>query len=373
MNRTSKALVLLAGLFLATTATAQQDREMAEEERRVLVEKEKAEIRVKLEQEKAATRQEMVEAERRLAEAARRIAELSQQNLPRVAEGIQFLSSDNRPRLGVTISGSDASGPVEGVLVAGVTPGGAAAENGIEAGDVLTAVNDESLSAENGAMANEKLLAFMQGVELGDKLKVEYLRDGKVGSVELEPTTVTSNVFAWSGQDGADVRVFGSSPDFDVHVAPEVGNAFRYEFAFPFAGRSWGSLEIIELNEGLGRYFGTDSGLLVVSAPEDSDLQLQDGDVIKSIDGREPNSVGHAMRILGSYQPGEELKLNIMRDKRKKTLTIEMPDDRRSYLRVPPSSMVAPLAPAAPTPANAPVVIVPDAPETPVVIMETRT
>ena len=54
--------------------------------------------------------------------------------------------------------------------------------------------------------------------------------------------------------------------------------------------------------------------------------------MIRSIDGREPTSVRHALRILGSYQPGESLKLDIMRDKRKRTLDIEIPDDRSSML-----------------------------------------
>jgi S1-C subfamily serine protease len=89
-------------------------------------------------------------------------------------------------------------------------------------------------------------------------------------------------------------------------------------------------MELVELNEGLGKYFGTDEGLLVVSAPESNALQLEDGDVIKSIDGREPKSVGHAMRILGSYQAGETLELSIMRDKRRKKLEIEMPADERT-------------------------------------------
>jgi len=38
------------------------------------------------------------------------------------------------------------------------------------------------------------------------------------------------------------------------------------------------------------------------------------------------------VRILGSYQPGETMKLEIMRDKRRRTLTVEVPDDRQSRL-----------------------------------------
>jgi hypothetical protein len=38
------------------------------------------------------------------------------------------------------------------------------------------------------------------------------------------------------------------------------------------------------------------------------------------------------MRILGSYQSGEQLEVQIMRDKRKQTLKIEMPDNRSSWV-----------------------------------------
>ncbi len=89
-------------------------------------------------------------------------------------------------------------------------------------------------------------------------------------------------------------------------------------------------MELAPLTERLGSYFGTDEGLLVVRAPDDEDLMLEDGDVILSIDGRKPASISHAMRILRSYEGGEELKMEIMRDKRKRTVSIEMPDNRRS-------------------------------------------
>ena len=89
-------------------------------------------------------------------------------------------------------------------------------------------------------------------------------------------------------------------------------------------------MELAQLSERLGSYFGTDEGLLVVNAPDNEKLQLEDGDVILSIDGRKPTSIAHAMRILGSYESGEELKIEIMRDKRKRTIALEIPDNRRS-------------------------------------------
>ena len=330
--KTLKIIIpVVVALLCAAQAAAQT--EEAEEARRVA---EQRRVEMKLEQ--AEVREQMREAERQLAEAARQIAELSSQNLPRVMEFEgDFVQRMDKPRLGVTVGGSEEEGPVEGVNILGVTPGSAAADAGLRAGDVITSINGESLSGDRGGEAYRRLLDFMRGVEEGDKLDVEYLRDGNVGKVEVEPRIVEGRAYAWFGDSGN-----FTVPDVpDIHMSPEMVRKFRY--AMPYLGHSWGDMELVELNEGLGRYFGTDSGLLVVSAPKSDAFKLQDGDVIESIDGREPNSVGHAMRILGSYQPGEELKLKIMRDKRRQTLSIEMPDNRSSFV-VP--SAPAPVRPA---------------------------
>ena len=77
-------------------------------------------------------------------------------------------------------------------------------------------------------------------------------------------------------------------------------------------GHGFGEMDMVELNESLGRYFGTDSGLLVIKAPSDNAYQLQDGDVIKNIDGRTPSDLRHAARILSSYESGESVNIEII-------------------------------------------------------------
>jgi C-terminal processing protease CtpA/Prc len=325
-----KILIPAAALLFAAQVSAQQ--QDAEEARRAAEER-KAEMRLA----EAEAREKMLQAERQLEEAARQIAELSSQNLPRVIEMEKsVIDLMGKPRLGVTIGGSDQDGPVEGVSILGVTPGSAAADAGLRAGDIITAVNSESLSADSIEEAQSRLLDFMRGVEEGDKLEVEYLRDGNVGKVEVEPRIVEGRAYAWFGDDTGS---FSMPHVPDIHVAPNMVRKFQY--VAPFFGNSWGDMELVELNEGLGRYFGTDTGLLVVNAPNSDAFKLQDGDVIMSIDDREPTSVGHAMRILSSYQPGESLELRIIRDKRRETLSIEMPDDRTSFV-APPAPPVAP-------------------------------
>jgi type II secretory pathway component PulC len=305
-----KSLLLISFALISAPGIAQQserEAERAAEEQQLTVEV------------------QMREAEERLAEAARQIAELSTSNLPAIVEIERRIHMEGRAVLGITIGSSDGDGPVEGVTVRGVSPGGAAEDAGLRSGDIITAVNNESLTAASDEEANAKLIEFMSGVEEDDVVDVEYLRDGKQASVEVRPNEMSPLAYAFRLGRG----------NFSLPGAPNAPGLDFSKFTWFSDGSGWGHMEMVALTERLGRYFGTDKGLLVVRAPEDENLKLQDGDVIQSIDGREPTSVSHAMRILGSYQSGEQLELRIMRDKRKQTLKIEMPDNRSSSWVVP--------------------------------------
>jgi len=292
----------------------------AEEEREARVKRE-------VEMERAEMERKLAEAEMELAEAARRVAELSTRNLPRQFYEIQsWPDLHGKPRIGITIETEGSNkGPVEGVEVISVTPGSAAADAGLRTGDVLTSVGGQALTADTRKEANKALMEIVKALEEGDKLEVEYLRAGNVGSVTVEPRVVDSETFVFSGVPG------NSDWQESIRVIPDaVGNVVS-NFAYRWGGSSWADMEMVELNAGLGKYFGTEEGVLVVAAPKSGALELEDGDVIQEIDGRKPTSVNHAIRILSSYQPGEKIELSIMRDKRRRTLDVEMPDDRTSF------------------------------------------
>jgi len=297
----------------------EQEREMAEVHR--VMEVQRAERERVIHDESIEVEVRMREAEAALAEAAQQVAELSIRQLPRVATIERIMRGGHGPVLGITIGADDDDGPVEGVTILGVSPGGAAAESGFRAGDIITAINGESLTAGNDREANAKLLDFMQGVEEGDELSIEYLRNGKSQVTDVSPRSMHGGMFAFEF-DGSDF----SAPGFPVPP-----NAHNFEnFLWISGGSGLGDMELVKLTERLGSYFGTGEGLLIVRAPKNEELKLQDGDVIQSIDGRKPTSVNHAMRILGSYQSGETVNIEIMRDKRKRTISIDVPDNRRS-------------------------------------------
>ena len=85
------------------------------------------------------------------------------------------------------------------------------------------------------------------------------------------------------------------------------------------------TMQLTALTPGLARYFGTDRGVLVIHAPTHGVLRLQDGDVILSIGGRVPASSSQAIRILTSYDPGQKIRLVILREHHTLDITAVMP------------------------------------------------
>lgn len=275
-------------------------------------------------------------AQERLNEAVREVADLSMalsdEVLPRMAP---FIESFRAPRaaLGLVIPSSRANTPEDGVEVLSVSPGGPAEAAGLKAGDVLLEINGERLQRDDAGSPPVKLRSVMREIEPGAKVALKYRRQGKERTAELvaQPVAPRRQVFN-----------FTSPP-----VGPDLGI-----MDFMHAEGVFGTAELAPLTPQLGRYFGTEEGLLVVRAPADARLKLEDGDVIVDIDGRTPSSPAHAMRILGSYQAGETVKLNVLRMKRRMTFEVTIPEDagRHERLRGFSRVRILPAAPAAAAP-----------------------
>jgi predicted metalloprotease with PDZ domain len=241
-------------------------------------------------------------ARKQLENAARQVAELSAQ-----ANGpfIQHFSRIDGP-LGRVIIGvqlDPASGP-EGARVLEVSPGGPAAEAGVQAGDVIVAVNGKDVT---GAEASHRVVKIIRDVTPDSKLTVRVLRAGAPRSFTITP------------RQGPDVLALaGALPD--LPALPALRRSFMVEG--PLA-----NMELATLTPRLGKYFGTETGVLVVRAPSDGVLKLEDGDVILAIDGREPSSGSHATRILASYQPGEKITLKVVRERKTLELQTTVPEE----------------------------------------------
>ena len=277
-----------------------QEQRGAAEERQAGLEESRGELE--------SARRELEAARRNLEEAAREVARLSARTVRPIMQDLQlqWLGSGQRAMLGLVVE-DDA----RGARVTAVSPGGPADEAGIEIGDVITAIDGRALVDDGRRRPSRALIERLSEIDPGATVSLGVARGDETRAVEVETRERGERVFAFE------------APRFQVFT-----NLFQPD--------RWRSMELVPLTPALGAYFGTERGLLVVRAPDDESLMLEDGDVILDINGREPNSPEHAMRILGTFEPGETIELTIMR--RQQQMTLEIPVSNREPERAPSSS-----------------------------------
>lgn len=233
-----------------------------------------------------------------------------------------FSFTTSRGRIGVVVqTDAVAADDKIGARIEAVTPGGPADDAGLKAGDIITRFKGTAL----GGVAGEddesgpgmKLIELARALEPGDTVQVEYRR----GTENKRATIVAEDLGnSWSMTPRGEFM----GPDF--RVLEDGMRGFEFTMGLP-----WGRLELVTLNPDLAEYFGTREGVLVVKAPADSSLALKGGDVIVTIGGRKPTSPSHAMRILGSYEAGENVAIEIVRKQRRSTVTWTVPESRGRY------------------------------------------
>ncbi|MCH7491674.1 MAG: PDZ domain-containing protein [Gemmatimonadetes bacterium] len=255
--------------------------------------------------------------------------------------------SSNRARLGAWVrTAADEETDRIGAYLESIDPGSAAEEAGLEAGDIIVSFEGEQLTGRYPpADADEsepaiKMIDLLKDYDPGDEVTVEYRRGDRTQStvvtLDRDDGVIGSRLFL--GGPGAFDFDFerprielGPAPRADVRVrlrGPGSSGGFT---VLSIIGDVWSDIELVGLSQDLGRYFGTEEGLLVIAPPSHSGVELQSGDVILSIDGREPRRPSQALRILRSYEEGETVNLEIMRDRSRMTLSIKVPERENNF------------------------------------------
>ncbi|KGQ18671.1 PDZ/DHR/GLGF domain protein [Lysobacter dokdonensis DS-58] len=302
----------------------------------------------------AATQAQLDAAQADLQRAAKRVAELQAKLGVEGTPGVHVFERRmvNKPIIGVVLA-PDAQA---GVRVAGVTPESGAAKAGLRAGDRITAVAGTQVLGSNGDLRMENARKLFTGLDEGKPVRIDYVRAGKATTVNVTPSK-EQDVF-WVGTPGE------GGPQIRRIEIPGVGDGVRQEVIrigprgdckgkdckVPMLAEAfrWNGLNLASVDAKLGRYFGTDKGVLVLSAG--ADLQgLQPGDVIQKIDGRAVGSPREAMEALRAKDGKSMALVEYMRDRRVASTRVQVPELNFKFITPPPPPPAPPAPPAPPT------------------------
>lgn len=234
-----------------------------------------------------------------------------------------------RPHLGFSVNTRGAASDTLGARVESVTPGSPAFRAGIRTGDVITHVNGNALvtRAAPGIRTLSpglRLLEHAAQLNPRDSVVLRYRRGTNGGKATLmaEPRRDLMVYYQdQGGQEDAMRELRQRVEEARQHTLTLDRDRALLQTALSYSLAPFGNLQLAPLNEDLGRYFGTSDGVLVISVARNSTLSLRGGDVVVRVDGRTPEGPAHLLRILGSYGPGEELQLEIFRDRKRRTVT----------------------------------------------------
>ncbi|WP_290887206.1 PDZ domain-containing protein, partial [Arenimonas sp.] len=332
----------------------------------------------------AAARAELEQARAELERNARRVAELSRKlgeaDGARVHRNVIVMGPEGaaldvdelrfnlsetpgamrRPGVGIVMAENE-KGP--GVRIAAVTPDSPAAKAGLRTGDVLVKVDGKTID-QRGETAIDQAREWLGGLEKGQKLALGYTRDGKPGTANVVVDEI-GRVMVFNREDGAVARALAferaqGTPLIDPGVAIEIERLRSAPCApgsedcqLPVLSQAfrWSGLNLASVDAKLGRYFGTDRGVLVLSGGAGLDA-LEPGDVIQRIEGDAVATPRDAMRALREQDAGEKVKVEVLRDRKPRTVEVTVPD-------APPLRWFAPPPPAPPAPPAPPVAATP--------------
>lgn len=350
-----------------------------------------------------AAREEMNRAARRLAELTREFGGQAfhyERTLP-----------DSRPLIGVLL-GPDAGG---GVRIAGVTPDGAAASAGIMTGDRLLRIDGKTIEGDSPEARVERARTMLRGIADNAAVALRYARGDRETEVGVTPKRDSRimlfssdgamthpegnvlvrqsggvdapHVFVFSddsseGKDGqrtierrtiridckGDEKECRKQAHQQAMLAPEgidgVHDVQRHVFRFECkpgeacSGQQrlaeafrWNGLNLASVDSQLGRYFGADKGVLVLSTGP-AFGQLQAGDVIQRVDGKAVDTPRAVMDALRDKPADSTVAIDYLRDRKSGSTRITVPK-AFEFPSFPPIPALPPASPHHPPKAGA--------------------
>jgi len=360
---------------------ANRQLKLASESRETAV-KRRSEAHAAQQAEMARMHDELNLARRQLRETSREIARVNREVARARAidetSSVVFTTSE-RPVIGVILGEADDVG----VRVLGVSPDGPAERAGIKQGDAIVALGGRVLAAvdESGNTKNGLYTALQEmkadepvivSVERGNQtldLTIvpevrepltshtirrftsapvapsapsapgEVIRIERIVVPELDTEALTEQIEQIRIEiderqimmEAGELAHHADEYEFEFHELSEMGDFALSDANLWFGLPMTQGLKLAEIDPGLGEYFKTDRGVLVLKAKADNDLQLESGDVILQVGDTEVNSPADFMRALRDFHSGDEFEMDIKRKRKDRTLKTVMPENRTSF------------------------------------------
>jgi len=166
----------------------------------------------------------------------------------------------------------------------------------------------------------------------GDEVTIQVERDGKEENVDVELGEY-SEVDMWQEFEGKFPELFQVKPG-------EMPNVFRRTpdaktpgiFTYVYGERKYIGVELQALNPELADFFGVEdgSGLLIAKVTEDGPAEkagLKVGDVIVQANEKPMPSPDKLQRLIQSLKTGDKIKLEVIRNKKKMKIEVEVGED----------------------------------------------
>jgi S1-C subfamily serine protease len=330
-------------------------------------------------------RKELADLRAQMQELSRKMATLSSElgeSGPR-SYAYRYIGNPDRAMIGVVLANDD-----KGVRISGVTPDGPAARAGVRDGDIVTAIDGKAVGKSTSDARNA-----LANLKDGQDVTLAYARGDQKGTVRIKAQR--REAWGWPMLMNEDPEHPFLPKDFNARIKADVERAQREaertydrdhvrmeqqaeratreamkhipnQHAMVRLGMPWWGLNLAPLNADLGRYFGTDKGVLVIAADNDSLPGIRAGDVITNIAGETVNRPEDALRALRDQESGKDVAIKLLRDRKTLALNMKAPAFNSIFdLRVPPPPPAPPAPPAMPAPASMPTPAAPPAPPTP--------
>lgn len=193
-----------------------------------------------------------------------------------------------------------------GVLIDKIVKDGPADKAGIKDGDIIKEIDKEKI------YTSDQVSKMLGTKSIGQQVNVQVVRKGKNKEFTVE-----------LGEKDYGLEFFFGDESFEFINDP--GNVLVYRY-FDKTGK-WLGIKPMELNDQLIESYGIPNGVMIKEVIADTPAEeagLKAGDIIIKIEGNVINKSGDISEIISEKEAGEEVDIELQRDKKIKTIKVKV-------------------------------------------------